>query len=68
MAWSLIPAHLRTDINATLARVRIARTEDPDHEVRPGHYHSGCDICTAERRLDWLLSQIPHTQLEESAT
>ncbi len=62
MAWSLIPANLRTDINATLARLRIARTVDPDHEILPGSHHSGCDICTAERRLDWLLSQIPHTQ------
>ena len=66
----LIPFHVRADINATLARLRIARAVHPAHEVLPGKPHTGCDICTAERRLDWLLSQIPRTapQPLENAT
>lgn len=47
---TLIPLHLRKDITATLARLRIARTVSDVHEV---------DVC--ERRLDWLLRQIPRT-------
>jgi hypothetical protein len=46
---------LRSDINATLARLRIARVVDDRDEIR-----------TCERRLDWLLNQIPRdTKLEE---
>ena len=55
---TLIPAYLCADITATLARLRTARTVNPRHEVLPGQRHTGCDICTAQRRLDWLLDQI----------
>lgn len=46
-ATRLIPLHLRTDINATLARLRIARTVGDEGEVR-----------ASERRLNWLLEKI----------
>lgn len=40
---------LRADISATLARLRIARTVGDTAEIR-----------SSERRLDWLLGQVPH--------
>jgi hypothetical protein len=45
---TLIPLHLRTDIVATLARLRIARTVGDEHEAT-----------VSERRLDWLLDKLP---------
>lgn len=53
------------DINATLARLRIARTVNPGHETIPAQQHTGCDVCTSERRLDWLLSQVHQTTTPE---
>jgi hypothetical protein len=47
----LIPLHLRADLNATLARLRLARTMGDLEEIR-----------LSERRLDWLLQQIPRTE------
>jgi hypothetical protein len=42
---------LRADINATLARLRIARTVGDEHETS-----------VSERRLNWLLDQLPKEQ------
>lgn len=53
---TLVPTYLRDDITATLARLRTARTVNPRHE--PGKLHAGCDVCTSEKRLNWLLGQI----------
>ena len=64
----LVPAYLRADITATLARLRTARTVNPRHEVLPGQRHAGCDVCTAQRRLDWLLDQVQPKQPEGQPT
>lgn len=53
---TLIPEQLQRDITKTLASLRMARIVDPQH--RSGQRHSACDVCTAERRLDWLLTRV----------
>jgi hypothetical protein len=52
---TLIPDRLRYDIVATLARLRIARAVEDVHE-----------ISVSERRLDWLLGQIPTSTRDKS--
>lgn len=59
MPTRLIPEALARDLTATLARLRIARTVNPSHKLPPGQTHSGCEICTCEHRLNWLLDQLP---------
>lgn len=49
---------LHRDITATLARLRSARSANPEHVVEPDERHVGCDVCCAENRLDWLLSRV----------
>jgi hypothetical protein len=57
-----VPYQLARDLNATLAALRMARTVHPRHELLPGQVHKGCDICTGEDRLDWLLNHIPRRE------
>lgn len=59
MAAATIPCQLAKDLTDCLARLRWARMVDPRHFVRAGETHSGCDICTGERRFDWLIGRIP---------
>ena len=51
---TLIPRHIVDDLHATLARLRTARTVGDNHEA-----------WRSERRLDWLLDQIPRGRSEE---
>jgi hypothetical protein len=62
MTTATIPTQLARDINIALSRLKMARTVDPRHELGNNPGHAGCDICSAERRLDWLLGLIQHRQ------
>jgi len=54
------PAHIIKDLKDTMTRMRFARTLDPKHEQPMTGWHvGGCEVCREQRRIDWLLEQIP---------
>jgi hypothetical protein len=57
-----VPYQLARDLNATLCRLRLARSVDPRHEVLPGHRYADCDICVGEMQLDVLINKIPRRE------
>lgn len=59
LATRRIPYQLAQDLNTTLARLCCARMVDPRHAPNLVDHHSGCEVCTCERRLDWLIGRIP---------
>lgn len=59
LATRLVPPYRVRDLQVTLARLRAARMVNPRHPAEPDRVHYGCDICTATRRLNWLLDQLP---------
>ena len=54
----LVTPQLARDLSDALARLRMARELDPRHELLPGAEHSGCEVCTSERRFNWLMDKL----------
>jgi len=58
-----LPPLFAEDVAQALARLRFVRSVDADHPVMPRLPHPvDCDVCTASRRLDLLLDQIPREE------
>jgi hypothetical protein len=57
-ATRLIPEHIAAELHGVLARLRYARTVEPDHPVIPKRPHRiDCDICISSRQLDLLIDR-----------
>jgi hypothetical protein len=57
-----VPAHIVKDLKDTMTRMRFAQTLNPKHEQPMdgrGWHVGGCEVCREQRRIDWLLEQIP---------
>jgi hypothetical protein len=56
-----ISAQLKRDIEYTLELLKLARVVNPRHEDPRGKvkFHFGCDVCSAEVKLNFLIDQIP---------
>lgn len=51
----LVDPELARALTHALARLRMSRTLNPEHDGE----HTMCDLCSAQRRFDRLLERIP---------